>query len=140
MAFNSKQYAFSDIRVIILGRELEGFRGVSYKVSVEKEHLHGRGKKPLSIQSGNETIEGELTLLQSEVVGLTAAVKAVNPVAKLTDVSFDIVITYGEGSTSVTDILRSCEFTDYEKGMSNGDKNMEITMPFLALDLNENVA
>ena len=139
MAFNSKQYAFSDVRLIILGREIEGFRGVSYKVSVEKEHLHGRGKKPLSIQSGQETIEGELMLLQSELIALVTAVKAVNPNYKITDVSFDIVITYGDGTTASTDIVRSAEFTEYEKGMENGDKFMEVSMPFLALDLNENV-
>jgi hypothetical protein len=139
MAFNSKQYAFSDVRVIILGREVEGFRGVSYKIGVEKEHLHGRGKKPLSIQSGPETIEGELMLLQSEVIGLIETVKAVNPKAKLTDVSFDIVVTYGEGTTAKTDVIRSCEFTEYEKALSNGDKFMEVTLPFLALDVDENL-
>ena len=139
MAFNSKQYAFSDIKIIILGREIEGFRGVSYKVSVEKEHLHGRGKKALSIQSGQETVEGELMLLQSELIALIAAVKAVSPTAKITDVSFDIVVTYGDGTTATTDIVRSAEFTEYERGMENGDKFMEIPLPFLALDVNENV-
>jgi hypothetical protein len=137
MAFNSKQYGFSDVRVIVLGREIEGFRGVSYKVSVEKEHLHGRGKKPLSIQSGTETVEGELMLLQSEVTALIATIKSVDPKMKLTDVSFDIVVTYGDGTTATTDIVRSCEFTEYEKGLENGDKFMEVSLPFLALDIDE---
>ena len=139
MAFNSKQYAFSDIKVIVLGREIEGFRGVSYKVAKDKEVLHGRGSKGMSIQSGPETIEGSLMLLQSEVTALTAAVKASNPNLKITDVSFDIVVTYGDGTTATTDIIRSCEFTEYEKGMENGDKFMEIELPFLALDVNEGV-
>lgn len=136
MAFNSKQYQFSDIKVILLGRELEGFRGVKYKVSTDKEVLFGRGKKGLSIQSGNETIEGELMLLQSEVEALRAAVKAVNPLYKLTDVSFDIVVTYGD-SIAVTDIIQGAEFTEYEKGMEQADKFMEVTLPFLALDVKE---
>ncbi len=138
MAFNSKQYQFSDVSVIILGRKIEGFRGVKYKVSVEKEPLFGRGKKALSIQSGNEKIEGELMMLQSEVIALTTAVKAALPTGKLTDVSFDIVVSYGDGTTASTDIIRSAEFTDYEKGLQNGDKFMEISMPFLALDIDEN--
>ncbi len=136
MAFNSKQYAFSDIKVILLGRELEGFRGVKYKVTTEKEALFGRGKKALSIQSGNEAVEGELMLLQSEVEALRAAVKAVNPLYKLTDVSFDIVVTYGD-TTSVTDIILGAEFTEYEKGMEQSDKFMEVSLPFLALDVKE---
>lgn len=139
MGFNTRQYSFSDVSVNILGRTLEGFRGVSYKVSVEKEHLHGRGKKPLSIQNGAETIEGELMLLQSELEAMRAAVKAANPLAKLTDVSFDIVVTYGDGATAVTDVIQGCQFTEYEKGLKAADKFMEISMPFLALDVKEGV-
>lgn len=137
MAFNSKQYAFSDISVIVLGRELQGFRGVKYKVTTDKEVLHGRGKKAFSIQSGNETIEGELMLLQSELEALRAAVKSVNPNYKLTDVAFDIVVTYGNGTVAATDIIQGAEFKEYEKGMEQGDKFMEISLPFLALDVKE---
>ena len=137
MGFNSRQYSFSDISVNILGRTLEGFRGVSYKVSVEKGLLHGRGKKALSIQNGSEKVEGELMLLQSELEAMRLAVKTANPLAKLTDVSFDIVVTYGNGATAVTDIIQGCQFTEYEKGMQAADKFMEISMPFLALDVKE---
>jgi len=137
MAFNSKQYAFSDVSVIILGRELQGFRGVKYSVKTEKEVLHGRGRKAFSIQQGAESVEGELMLLQSEVEALRAAVKAVNPTYKLTDVAFDIVVTYGNGLTAVTDIIQGAEFTEYEKGMESADKFMEISLPFLALDVKE---
>ena len=132
---NTKQFEFSDIRVIILGRQLEGFRGVSYTVSKEKELVYGRGNKALSLQSGNESIEGELMLLQNEVEALRLAVQTARPTAKLTDVSFDIVVTYGNGTSSVTDTLLGCEFTEYEKGMEQGDKFMEISMPFMALDI-----
>lgn len=137
MAFNSKQYSFADISVIILGRELQGFRGVKYKITTDKEVLHARGKKAFSIQTGNETVEGELMLLQSELEALRLAVKSVSPTYKLTDVAFDIVVTYGNGITSVTDIIQGAEFTEYEKGMEQEDKFMEVTLPFLALDVKE---
>lgn len=137
MAFNSKQYAFTDISVIILGREIQGIRGVKYSVKTDKEVLHGRGRKAFSIQQGAETIEGELTLLQSEVEALRAAIKTVNPTYKLTDVAFDIVVTYGNGTTAVTDIIQGAEFTEYEKGLAATDKYMEVSLPFLALDVKE---
>lgn len=139
MAFNSKQYSFVDISVIILGRKIEGFRGVEYTVTTEKEVLHGRGKKAMSIQSGPETIEGSLTILQSELTALNTVIRAANPLAKITDVSFDIIITYGNGTTSTTDKIVSAEFTEYKKGMGSDDKFMEIEMPFMALDLIEGV-
>lgn len=137
MGFNSRQFSFTDISVNILGRTLEGFRGVTYKVSVEKEVLHGRGQKALSIQNGQESVEGELMLLQSELEAMRAAVTAASPGSKLTDISFDIVVTYGNGATAVTDVIQGCQFKEYEKGMEASDKYMEITLPFLALDVKE---
>jgi len=138
MGFSSKQYAWSDVKINLLGRTLVGVRGVSYKVSVDKEAVFGRGKKALAIQSGNETIEGELMLLQSELVALNTAVKAINPLYKITDVSFDLVVSYGDNITT-TDIIKGVEFTEYEKGLEQEDKFMEITLPFVALDLQEGV-
>lgn len=137
MAFNSKQYAFADVSVIVLGRTLEGFRGVKYTVKVDKEYARGRGRNPMSIQSGDLSVEGELMMLQSEVEALRAAVKTVNPTYKLTDISFDIVVTYGDGATSTTDTILGCEFTEYEKGMSQGDLMMEVSLKYIALDVQE---
>lgn len=136
-AFNSKQYQFSDLRVIVLGRELQGFQGVKYTRKKDKELLYGRGNKPLSIQSGNESVEGELMLLQSELEGLTAAVKSANPLYNLTDVRLDIIVTYGNGTTAKTDIIQGAEFTEYEKGLEQESKFMEISLKFIALDVLE---
>lgn len=139
MAFNSKQYAWSNVSVNLLGRTLVGIRGVSYSVSTDKEPVFGRGRKALAIQTGNETIEGEIILLQSELEALNAAVKSVNPLNKITDVSFDLVVSYSDGTTSTTDIIKGVELTEYEKGLGQEDKFMEITIPFLALDVQEGV-
>ena len=132
----TKQYAWSDIRVRALGREFVGIRGIKYKRSSDDEHLHGRGRKAIAIQTGNETCEGEIMLLQSELQALTLALGIV----KLTDIRFDIVVTYKATDIApvVTDIISSVKCTEYEKGMSQGDKYMEITIPFLALDIIEN--
>lgn len=139
MPFNSKQFAYADVKVVLLGRTLEGFLGVKYSVKTDKSRLYGRGKKALSIQSGNEEIEGSLTMVQSEVEALRAAVRAANPLAKITDISFDIVVTYGDTLTAVTDIIRGCEFTEYEKSLKQNDKYMEIELKFIALDIDEGV-
>lgn len=135
--FNSKEFAYSDINVTILGRNITGLRGIKYKVTTSKERLYGRGKKALAIQSGNEEIEGEIMLLQSELVALSVAAKAANPLNKVTDISFDIVVSYGQGTTAKTDIIIGAELTEYEKGMEQEDKFMEITIPFIALDIKE---
>jgi hypothetical protein len=131
----TKQFEWSDIRVRALGREFVGIRGITYSRSVENEHLHGRGRKPIAIQSGNETCEGEITLLQSELQALTSALGVVN----LTNIRFDIVVTYKNGDNVVTDLIKSVKCNEYEKSMSQGDAFMEISIPFLALDIIENL-
>jgi hypothetical protein len=130
----TKQFAWSDIKVRALGRDFVGIRGISYKRTVENEHLHGRGSKPIAIQRGNETCEGEITLLQSELEALTSALD----VSDLTKTRFDVVVTYERNDKVVTDIVKSVQCKEYEKGMSQGDKYMEISIPFLALDILEN--
>lgn len=136
MAVETKQFAWSDIRVRAMGREFIGIRGVKYKKSSENEHLYGRGNKPIAIQTGNKAYEGEIVILQSELEGLTQALE----VDCLTDIRFDLVVTYQatDERPVVTDIVKSVQCSEYEKGMSQGDKFMEVTIPFLALDITEN--
>ncbi len=135
-----KQYAWQDVRVRALGREFVGIRGVKYKRSSDDDFLHGRGKKPIAIQSGNETCEGEIVLLQNELEALTSAVQEAFDV-NLLNVSFDLVVTYqpSDDGDVVTDLIQSVKCGEYEKGMNQGDKYMEITIPFKALDILENV-
>lgn len=137
MSFNSRQYQWKDIRINLSGRSLVGVKEIKYKRSKEKEPLYGRGNKVLSIQHGNETIEGTITLLQSELEALTAAVKQIDPVGSVLDYDYDCVVSYGVGVDLKTDIVLGLSFTEYEKGMEQTDKMMEIEMPFIAREIQE---
>lgn len=131
------EFAFKDIRVRLLGRDIAGLQGLTYKKSVEKEFVYGRGNKALGIQHGNIKVEGTLSILQSEFEALQTAIKTANPLADITDAVFDIVNTYGDGLTAHTDIVLSASITEYEKGMKQNDKLKVIELPFLALDVLE---
>ncbi len=129
--FNSREYQWSDVRALVGGRLLTRLRGVRYKVSKEKELLYGTGDEPVSIQSGNKAYEGELTMLRSEYETLAAAGGGT-----VLDMQVDIVVSYGNptaGDVMVTDKLLGCQFTEEEDSMSQGDKNEEITLPFIFL-------
>ena len=71
--FNSREYERSDVNVVAAGRPVTGIRGVKYSSKQEKEVLHAKGNKPHSIQRGNKTYDGELTVTQSEYEALRAA-------------------------------------------------------------------
>ena len=135
---NGREYEWADISLIVGGVPIVGFRAVSYKREREKEAMFAKGRKAHSIQSGNESVTGSITFTQSQLEALELATGGNVLTAKV-----DIVVAYGaelnvaSAASAVisTDIIVGAEFTEYEKGMSQGDKFMEIEMPFLALDI-----
>ncbi|MCL2290829.1 MAG: hypothetical protein FWC34_09055 [Bacteroidetes bacterium] len=132
--FDSRQYEWNDLSFVLGGRNLTAFTGVKYAEKQEKELLYGKGNEPLSIQKGNKGYEGEITLLQSELETLRAVAKN----RSILNLQLDAVVCYGnpsEGDVMITDFLQGIQFTESPKEMKQGDKNMEITLPFIFLRL-----
>jgi hypothetical protein len=131
--FDSREYEWADVSVVIAGRNVTGIRSVQYKESQEKELLYAKGNRPHAMQHGNVSYEGSVGLLQSEV---TAIEKAVG--GSILRARMDIIVSYGnpsKGEPSKTDLLRGVEFTELSKQIKQGDKMMEIEIPFLMIDL-----
>lgn len=129
---NTREYEWSDVSVVLAGRLVTGLRGVKYSAKQEKELLHAKGNKPHSIQRGNKTYEGEVTLLQSEYEALRQACGG-----DILDASVDIVAAYGNpssGDVVTTDALIGVEFTEDNTEWKQGDKFQEKTLPFLFID------
>ena len=132
MRFNSREYEWSDVSVVLAGRMVTGIRGVSYTSSQEKEALYGKGNKPHSIQRGNKSYSGSIKLLQSELEALQLAANG-----DVLDISFNVVVSYGnptQGDVITTDLLVGCEITEVPKGLNQNDKFMEIELPLIMLD------
>jgi hypothetical protein len=135
MSFNSREYEFSDTTVIVGGKDLLGLRGVEYTEKVEREVVYGKGGKPKAIQSGNFSYEGNVTMLQSDYEALVVAGKG-----SVLSLSIDISCTYGNPPDILkTDRMVGCRFTEAKKGTKQGDKFQEITLPFICLDIQQNV-
>lgn len=131
--FNTKEFAWSNVEIALFGRVLIGARGVAYKASKEKELLHGRGENPHSIQSGNKSYEGTLTLLQSEVEAIQ---RQLPDDEDLTDLDgFNITVAYVPKNSPniVTHILKGVEFTEDPREMNQNDKFQEIALPIIFL-------
>ena len=130
--FNSREYEWSDINVVMAGRNVTGFRAVSYTSKQEKEALYAKGNKPHSIQRGNKSYEGSISLVQSEYEALKQAAGG-----DILDASIDLVVSYGnptKGDTIVTNLLQGVEFTDDKTEWKQGDKFQEKELPFIFLD------
>ena len=130
--FNSREYEWSDITVVVAGRPVTGFRAVDYSSKQEKEALYAKGNKPHGIQRGNKSYEGSITLLQSEYEALRQACGG-----DVLDASFDLVVAYGnasKGDAIVTDILVGAEVTEDNTEWKQGDKFQEKKLPLIFLD------
>lgn len=129
---NGREYEWGDIRLNVGGIEIEGFRNVSYKASQEKDFLHAKGRNPRSIQRGNKTYTGSLTFTQSELIAIERATGE-----SILDLKVDIVVAFVPDDSPLiyTVVLKGAEFTDEEEKLAQGDKFMEIELPFLALRL-----
>lgn len=135
MNFDTREYEWADVTVVMAGRDVTGIRGVSYTSEQEKEALYAKGNKPHGIQRGNKSYTGSIRLLQSEYDALNAAAKG-----DALNVSFNIVVSYGNpanGDVIKTDLLRGVELTSKPKTLNQNDKFMEIELPLIMLDIQE---
>lgn len=130
--FDSREYEWADVNVVIAGRLVTGLTGIEYSEEQEKEATYAKGNKPHSIQRGNKKYEGKVTVLQSEYEALRQACGG-----SILDASMDIVCSYGnpsKGDTMTTDMLVGVEFTKDDTKWKQGDKHQEKELPFIFLD------
>lgn len=138
-AFNSEEYGFVDIQVMLLGRPVIGLRGIRYKETQAKNNVHGAGKKPIARTRGQVQYEGSVKILMSE---LRALLQSAGNGAGVTSIRpFDIVVAYAPSAGDVisTDRLVYCEFTESEVNVENGDEEIEIELPIIPGDIKWNV-
>jgi len=139
MDFNSIEYAWKDIEVVIMGRPLARILEVEYTTEVEKKHIYGRGKKALGIQDGNEKVSGQITIGQSELEAMIRKAQEVKPGGKVTDISFNVNVAYRQDTDIIRDRIVGFSITQIPKAMKQGDSDMVVKLPFLALDCEYNV-
>lgn len=137
--FNSKEFAWIDVNVVLLGKPVTGLRGIEYKSKRQKEALFATGKKARGIQMGKKEYEGTITVLQSELIAMQAAAKA-KGYDDITDLEFDIIVSYvSESGVVQTDKVVNASITEAPNNMKEGDLYSEHALPFIACDVEYNV-
>jgi hypothetical protein len=132
---DSREYEFADITVFIGGQDMLRFRAVSYTKKSDDELLYGKGREPVAIQSGNNSYEGEVGMLQSDYDSLEDAGGG-----SVTGLRVDIEVTYGNAPEAMrTDRINGAKFNEEKKEMKQGDKFMEVSLPFLCLGIDKNI-
>lgn len=135
---NNREYDWGSIAVVMWGRLIIGITGIEYKTKKVKEAKHGAGRDAKSIQHGKRECEGTLTLMQSEVIAMNQAARA-KGYKDLLDVDVDIIVTYSAGFAVTVDKITCASFSENGKGMKEGDLQAEISLAFIALDIDEDI-
>lgn len=141
-AFNSDEYAWKDLKVVVAGRPVAGLRGIKFKTERTTTDIYASGDEPHTRTKGNKKYTGEMKLLQSEVEALIeAAQQTKGKDADLTDITFDITVAFAASPTSriKTHQLVTCDTTDFEMSMEQNDPNMEVTLPLMIGKIKYNV-
>lgn len=129
--FNSREYEWADVTLLLGGKDITGARGVKYTAKQEKEAVYGKGNEPIAIQKGNKSYEGEITVLQSELETIR-----LNGGGTILDLQLDAVVAYGNpsnGDVMITDVIQGVQFTEEPHDLKQNNKYMEVTLPFIAL-------
>jgi hypothetical protein len=136
--FDSRQYEWNDISLNFGGGDVVEILEFSYTEKQEKELSYAKGNQPHSIQKGNFSYEGKLKVTQA---GYEALVEKGN--GSVLKLEADVICAYGNpsnGDVIVTDRAVNVQFTEAGKGMKQGDKKMEVELPFIFLRLQNHVA
>jgi hypothetical protein len=131
--FNTREYEWADITVVLGGIDLLTIRAVKCKKKRETEEVFAKGRQPYAIQSGNDTYEGEIELLKSGYDALEDAAGG-----NILDAKVDMLVCYGNpanGDVMRTKRISGVRFTESEEAAKQGDKFMPVTLPFKALGM-----
>lgn len=130
--FDSREYEWADLTILIGTRIIVGARGVKYANKQDKELIYGKGNEPYAVQKGNKSHDGELALAMSEFLALQNE----SPTKSVLDLQVDITVCYGnpsQGDVMHTDKLMGVQFTEEPQDMKQGDKFSEHPLPFIFL-------
>lgn len=136
MAFSTKECAWAQTSVRLLGRTIEGLKGFEFDKEIEKELLYGSGDEAIDITSGNKKVTGSLTILKYEFDKLTDAAQAAGYDDILDIPHTAIVITCAFKLSPISPIrvveIPGAAFNKWTVGMSQNAKSTDIQLPFMA--------
>lgn len=138
-AFNSEEYGFVDLQVIMQGRPVIGLQGVQFEAEQQKGNIHGAGSKPIARTRGPVNYTGMVKVLMSELVALMQSQGQNQRLLKIRP--FDIIVAFAPavGDVVTTFRLVYCEFTKWGIDVKNGDQQIVVELPIVIGDIEENI-
>ncbi len=130
---NGVAYAWTNIRINILGVTLTGITAVMYEDTQDVINNYGAGSYPVSVSKGRITCKGSLTLYMEEL----EALQKISPNGRIQDLqALDITVSFLPVSADpilpTTHKIRGVKFTTNKRESKEGDTKVESTIDFIA--------
>ena len=138
-AFNSEEYGYVDLQVVMQGRPVIGLRGLRFKALQAKSNVHGAGSEPIARVRGARNYEGSVKVLLSELTALMQSQGNNGQLLKARP--FDIIAAFAPSAADIITTFRLvyCEFTEWEVNTNVGDSEIEVELPLVIGKIEENV-
>lgn len=134
MAFNSREYNWSDCNIAFEGKLLTKAVAVEYSEKINREYIRGKGNKPQSINDGDYSVEGSVEMHQSEFEALLL-LTGNKGIVGLRDLNLTVAFaSASDGRISTRSIIGVC-ITEWKEAYKSGDTHSTVTLPFMALDI-----
>lgn len=140
MAFSTKECAWAQTSMKLLGATITGIRGFEFKKNIEKELIFAAGDEAIDITQGNKSVSGSLTLLKYEFDKLNDAAQAAG-YEDITEVPHNAILITCAFKLNATTPVRIIEttlgaaFTEHTVAMQQNAKMTEVPLPFIAQKL-----
>lgn len=119
---NGIEYGWSDIKLNLLGRTVEGIMSIEYGDTREKINNWGYGSMPVSRGRGKYEAKAKLTLSMKEVEAIQRALPKGNRMQDIPMFDINVAFDPEDGSSPIVkDRIRHCEFINKERKVKIGD-------------------
>jgi hypothetical protein len=123
-------YAWRDVRVVFLGRSIEGITDISWQAKQVKENRYGTGDEPKGRGRGNKEYSGSMTLYMEEVEAIELSLE---PGQDLMDIApSTMVISYiNDSLVSVHHTIPFVEFLNNGREPKQGDTKIMVKLDLI---------
>jgi hypothetical protein len=130
---NGQSYGWTDVKINLLGRTLEGVSAIEYEDNVEMKNNIGKGNMPVSQTLGKYEAKASITIDMKEHTALLQALPAGVRLQHIA--SFDIIVMFEDKNDTskpiIKDIIRHCRFTGNKRELKVGSDSPEMKMELL---------
>jgi hypothetical protein len=125
---NGNPYQWSSIEVNIFGQPWANATAVEYEESLEPGVLRGTSAIKKARTRGEYDASGKLTLYKGDLGSLLGQLVAAGAGKGYMEVAFDVIASYSEDGTTVTDVLVGCRIKSISEAYSNGNDALMVDL------------